>query len=94
MFVQLYRKAGRWRPKDTKMITIDFKLFVSLTPYLPPNANAYPVPEGQSIAWLIAHLGLPEDLVKLIFVNGRRAERSYLLQDGDRVGIFPPVGGG
>ncbi|MEA1968828.1 MAG: MoaD/ThiS family protein [Thermodesulfobacteriota bacterium] len=43
---------------------------------------------------LIAELGLPEEQVKLIFINGKKEEPGYVLKHNDRVSIFPPVGGG
>ena len=49
---------------------------------------------SRSISELVAELGLPPNQVKLVFVNGRISRQEYVLQDGDRVGIFPPVGGG
>jgi len=52
------------------------------------------VPDGTSIAGLYRLLGIPEDQVKQAFVNGRRREPNYLLRDGDRVGVFPPIAGG
>ncbi|MCG8565256.1 MAG: MoaD/ThiS family protein [Desulfobacterales bacterium] len=76
------------------MIKIQLKLFVTLAKYLPENAQEYPLDEGTSIEDLITDLGLPREEVKLIFVNGRKTESSYLLQDNDRLGLFPPVGGG
>lgn len=76
------------------MILIELKLFVTLAKYLPQKPEAYPVGDGTTVGQLIKDLGIPDDIVKLIFVNGRKQERSYCLCQGDRVGIFPPVGGG
>ena len=76
------------------MVKIELKLFVTLTKYLPDNPDAYPVPRGTTLAGLIEALRIPEDSVKLIFVNGKKQESSYVLSTGDRVGLFPPVGGG
>ncbi len=52
------------------------------------------VPDGTSIADLYGLLGIPEGHVKQAFVNGRRQDPDYVLRDGDRVGVFPPIGGG
>ena len=40
------------------------------------------------------HLGIPESEIKLVFLNGVRASMETLLKDHDRLGIFPPIGGG
>ncbi|MFH1152320.1 MAG: MoaD/ThiS family protein [Pseudomonadota bacterium] len=77
-----------------KMIDITIKLFANLVTYLPRSGETYPVRNGVSVGELIAELGIPADQAKLIFVNGRKQELDYILAQGDRVGIFPPVGGG
>ena len=76
------------------MIQIDLRLFVTLSGYLPENNERLEIHENTTVEKLILDLGIPDDLVKLIFVNGKRQDRSYKLKHGDRVGLFPPVGGG
>ena len=53
-----------------------------------------PVPAGTTVDALVETLGLPRKEVKIVFVNGRKADLDKGIQGGDRVGIFPPVGGG
>jgi sulfur carrier protein ThiS len=76
------------------MIKITLKLFVTLSKYLPQDNEALEISEQTTVEDLMADLGIPGDLVKLIFVNGKRENRDCLLRQGDRVGLFPPVGGG
>ena len=76
------------------MIQIDLKLFVTLSKYLPVGSEAYEIKDGTTINELMADLGIPHGIVKLIFINGRKQDRDYCLRQGDRVGLFPPVGGG
>ena len=52
-----------------------------------------PVP-GETVAGLLARLSLAPEDVKVIMVNGRAADLQAPLADGDRVGLFPAVGGG
>ncbi len=52
------------------------------------------LPEGVSILDLVHRLNLPENEVKIAFVNGRIESLDYLFKYGDEVGIFPPIGGG
>jgi len=52
------------------------------------------LPQGTCVMDLVTQFGIPEADVKLIFINGKRELLSYVLKDNDRVGIFPPVGGG
>jgi sulfur-carrier protein len=75
-------------------IKITLKLFVTLAAYLPENAENYEVEEGTPVQTLIKDLNIPAETVKLIFVNGRKQEKTYVLKPGDRLGLFPPVGGG
>lgn len=49
---------------------------------------------GETAAGLLARLGLEPKAVKVIMVNGVSARLDTLLGDGDRVGLFPAVGGG
>ena len=50
--------------------------------------------EGSTVENLIEIIGIPIDDIKLIFVNGRHANIYKILAENDRVGLFPPVGGG
>jgi len=76
------------------MIQIELKLFVTLVKYLPRGSEPYEIKEGTTINELMTNLGIPRDIVKLIFVNGKKQDSSYRINHGDRVGLFPPVGGG
>ena len=83
---------------------ITFKLFASLTDYLPPtrehgsNFVDIEVPEGASIGEVVAPFQLPQKLVHLVLVNGvyvAPAERGTLrLSEGDVLAIWPPSAGG
>jgi molybdopterin converting factor small subunit len=52
------------------------------------------VPSGSTLGDLVTRLALPEDLVKIAFVNGRHQDPNYQLQPDDQVGMFPPIAGG
>lgn len=52
------------------------------------------MPSGSTLGDLVGVLSLPEDLVKITFVNGKLQELDYQLQPGDQVGMFPPIAGG
>ncbi len=76
------------------MITIDLKLFVTLSKYLPKDCDCLEIPKGTTVEKLILDFGIPLELVKLIFINGKKKDLGYQLKHNDRVGLFPPVGGG
>lgn len=73
---------------------IEIKLFATLAKFLPENAEDYPIEDGETIRSLIQKLGLPEKDVTLMFVNSLRSDPDTEIKDKDRVGLFPPVGGG
>ena len=73
---------------------IQVKLFATLEPFTPPSGEKYRIDPGISIRSLLKQLNLPEEKAKLIFIDGIKANLSSTLNGGERVGIFPPVGGG
>ncbi len=75
-------------------IHIDLKLFATLEAKTPHDADHFPVRRGSTIGQVLENLNVSADKAKLIFVNGVKQPLDYRLQDGDRVGIFPPIGGG
>ena len=73
---------------------IDLRCFATLAPLMPANAGAFPIVPGETVLDLTKRLGIPLEEIKLVFVNGAAVSLDAVLSDGDRVGIFPPVGGG
>jgi sulfur-carrier protein len=82
---------------------ITFKLFASLTDYLPQQARyanqvELEVASGATISQIIEPFGLPEKMVHLVLINGRYiapADRATLaLQADDVLAIWPPIAGG
>jgi molybdopterin converting factor small subunit len=77
---------------------IEVNLFASLARLKPDDAGGkswrVKCDEGTTVSKLLVHIGVPEKEVKLIFRNGVMCSPEETLRDGDRVGIFPPVGGG
>lgn len=77
---------------------VEVRLFATLRHYLPDVRVGDPyyltLPEGATVADVLSALGVPVDDTKQTFVNGRSVEFDYVLGDGDRVGVFPPIAGG
>ncbi|MDP1656493.1 MAG: MoaD/ThiS family protein [Hylemonella sp.] len=82
---------------------ITFKLFASLTDYLPPatrgdNRIELEVASDASISQIIEPFGLPPKLVHLVLVNGHyitpEQRLSRTLVEGDVLAIWPPIAGG
>lgn len=80
------------------MITVDVCLYASLGRYTSNLEVGRPqsvaVATGTTAGELLGRLGVPLDVVQLVFVSGRSRPLDHVLADGDRVGIFPPIGGG
>ncbi len=62
--------------------------------YDPYQGMSLEVPPGTAVAQVIKLLGLPPQEVTLIMVDGRRQEDDFPLQGDERLGLFPPIGGG
>jgi len=79
-------------------ITIYVKVFATLVRHMPGVSAGAPfeieLPAGATVQTLVERLELPQDEVKVVFVNGRARPADWMLAAGDEVGIFPPIGGG
>ncbi|MEJ2655931.1 MAG: MoaD/ThiS family protein [Desulfobacterales bacterium] len=75
-------------------VHITIKLFASLKKFMPASSENYPIASGTTIKKLLETLGVPEDEVKLVFIDGVKHDLTFPLNGGERVGIFPGVGGG
>jgi molybdopterin converting factor small subunit len=73
---------------------IQIKLFATLQKFMPASAEKYTIEAGTTVSGLLQQLDIPPDRIKLVFIDGVRAELTSTLKGGERVGIFPPVGGG
>ena len=77
---------------------IEVNLYATLSQYI-PDGNKGPtqivdVEEGTTVSELLRQLGVPTRSAKLIFLDGIHSDLDAVLKEGDRLGIFPPVGGG
>ena len=77
---------------------ITLNLFATLSRYMPDkakgNSSTVEVGEGTRVGDLLKKLKIPDNELKLVFLNGVHAREDEILKDGDRVGIFTPIGGG
>jgi len=73
---------------------IQLKLYATLQVFMPAVGEEYPISPGMTVQDLLTQIHLPAEKAKLIFIDGTKAELSSRLEGGERVGLFPPVGGG
>ena len=75
-------------------MNISLKCFATLEKFQPKDATSFPVQPGETVAQVIARLGIDREDVAIIFVNSVHAPDDTILANGDRLGLFPAVGGG
>jgi sulfur carrier protein ThiS len=80
------------------MKEIEVRLYSSLRKYHPDpggsQALAIRLGDQANLGKLLSDLKIPEEEVAVVMVNGRSEKKDYLLQNKDRVGLFPLIGGG
>ncbi len=80
------------------MNKVEVRLYASLRKYHPNPGNneAFVIELGDEakLGNLLDKLEIPRQEVGILMVNGKWQKESYLLQDGDRLGFFPLIGGG
>lgn len=73
---------------------ISINLYATLRKHLPEASDRFPIEPGTTVEAVVDRLAIPKKDAKLIFVNSVRSDLTTILNGGERVGIFPPVGGG
>lgn len=72
---------------------IEMRLFATLRE---KHQKVFPmeITEGTEVATLIETLNISPNEIAILLVNGRNAKPDHILQEGDTVSLFPPIGGG
>lgn len=80
------------------MSTVEVRLYASLRKYHPnpgsSEATVITMDDKAKLGNLLDKFKIPRQEIGILMVNGKWQKESYLLQDGDRIGIFPLIGGG
>lgn len=80
------------------MISVKVKPFATLRRHFPDlevgEAIEVELPDDTTIQQMLDEVDLPQEQVRVVFVNGIVRKGDYRLSDGDETGVFPPVGGG
>lgn len=80
------------------MNKVEVRLFASLRKYHPSagDSDAFNLDlDAQAeLGDLVTELKIPRQEIGVLMVNGKWQKENYTLKDGDRIGIFPLIGGG
>ncbi len=80
------------------MIEVELRLYATLRRYRPQapleGGETVLLPENSTLLDLLAGLGIPAADVQTAFVNRKVRAMEQRLQAGDRVELFPAIGGG
>ena len=79
-------------------MVIEVKLFATLRDYLPKGSERFSckleIDGTTRIGDILSRLKIPEDIPKIILINGIHGKEDQVLKEGDVLSIFPPVAGG
>lgn len=79
-------------------MVVELRLYATLRRYTPADVVdgvlAIEVPNDCNVAGVLQKIGLPTQEVHLLMLNGASATFDAKLRSGDRIGVFPPIGGG
>jgi molybdopterin converting factor small subunit len=77
---------------------VKVKLFATLREYLPKDSDGrsclMDIDETTTIEQIISTFNIPEEIPKIILINGLNGTMDQTLKEGDELSIFPPVAGG
>jgi len=76
------------------MSGVELRLHASLRQRASAPALTRQLGGGRSVRELLRDIGVPEQEAAIIIVNGKRARPDTVLSDGDKVSVFPLIGGG
>jgi len=80
------------------MSKVEVRLYAGLRRYYPDgqSGDALTMEFGDQakLGDIIDRLKIPRQEVSVLMVNGKWEKEDYPLKEGDRVGLFPLIGGG
>lgn len=79
---------------------MSLKIFLSSTlrkyypDYDPLKGVDFSAAGKTTVAEICGEIGIPMEKIKVIMINGKSGSPDYVLRGDERIGLFPPVGGG
>ena len=76
--------------------TISARLFAGLETQTAASRtqHAFPLAETPTVGAVVERLGLEPGATGIVLVNGVHAGTDRVLEPGDEISLFPPLGGG
>ena len=62
--------------------------------YDPVKGLIFSVDGEITVEKLCKRINIPSDRIKIVMVNGKSKPMDHVLKGSERVGLFPPIGGG
>lgn len=72
---------------------VEIKCFATLSRHT-PEGGLLDIDPGTTVSEIMERLGIDPAEVKIMFINGVHTTPAAVLNAGDRLGLFPAVGGG
>lgn len=77
---------------------LEIRLYATLRRFSPDGAPTgvffVILPEDSTVGAVLEKIGIGSEKVHMRMVNGVGVTDDHILKDNDRVGLFPPIGGG
>ena len=74
-------------------MSVSLRFYEELNDHLPPERRKVrfrlPLEDDASVTLALTAVGVPEESVDLVLVNGQSVDLAHRLADGDRVSIYP-----
>jgi molybdopterin converting factor small subunit len=84
--------------EEGNYLQVEVRLYATLRQQAPSEAVkgivSITLPEKSTVLELLNYIKIDPVEVHMIMVNGKGSELDTVLHDNDRIGLFPPVGGG
>lgn len=72
---------------------VEVKTFATLRS-LYPSVTQMKIQVGETVGTLVDRLSIPREKITIIFINNVHGTFESMVENGDSIGLFPPIGGG
>jgi sulfur carrier protein ThiS len=72
----------------------EIQVYASLLKWVRTPRTYFEVKGAKSVADIMDDLGIPEDDVAIVMINGKRGHLQSIILSSDSIKLFPLIGGG